>query len=586
MNKNRSYADFKNVINEKNSNSFRENSSITTRKPVSFHIEQFNLHRFEKIQAEMCTASSESDPYGQNESRKLTARVSVPMPEIDSENTLLKALEVQLQTAPSGEQSLSCTSHKAFKSDDCPNRSSLDSVKKRLITSMPQNQWPRIKSSIDTNSKITILSQLGNTIVSEMKVMSLNNNLAIYLGGYWQFVNLHSFIFAIRDRFWEHHEVLDSLSESNYRELMMKVKTTPSIIKSIDEITPNPDYINFRDGVFNLGTGKFIEQSPDHYFFNYVDVSIRDIGKGSSEYFEYYMKIASQGDTAFYTLILELVGIAISSKMIKGFFLLLGPSDSGKTQIALLIKSLLGSDNVAVIPNLNSFKKPHTTAVLKGKKACLCMDLARTHIDEESLAIIKQITGKDPVSIEKKFCDMEMLENTAKLILGANLMPPVNDPIRNDAYFRRMKIIPFRNSVPPEKQIPDIAEKMAEEKGYIVGKALEALQALRQRNYTFTEIDVDIDEYGAIEASEKRPVEAFFEECCITAPGEITFTEKFYKVFVSFCKKNKLPVQTKIAFSQEFSKHVTHLEKTHTSRQGKTLNGYRGLKIKEEFENE
>lgn len=586
MNKNHSYADFKNLINEKNSNSFRENNAITTRKPVSFHIEQFNLHRFEKFQAERYSVSSESDPYGQNEGRKLTTRVSVPMPKVDSENTLLKALEVQLQTAPPGEQSPSCTSHKAFKSDDSPKRSSLDSIKKRLITSLPKNQWPRIKSSIDTNSKITILSHLGNTIVSEMKVMSLNNNLAVYLDGYWQIVNLQSFVSAIRARFWEHQEVLDSLSESNYRELMMKVKTTPSIIKSIDEITPNPDYINFRDGVFNLDTGQFIEQSPDHHFFNYVDVSIRDIGKGSGKYFEYYMEIASQGDMAFYTLILELVGIAISSKMIKGFFLLLGPSDSGKTQIALLIKSLLGSDNVAVVPNLNSFKKTHTTSVLKGKKACLCMDLARTHIDEESLAIIKQITGKDPVSMQEKFRNLETLENTAKLILGANLMPPVNDPIRNDAYFRRMKIIPFKHSVPPGKQIPDIAEKMAEEKGYIVGKALEALQALRRRKYTFTEVDFDIDEYGAIEASEKRPIEAFLEECCMTAPGVITFTDNFYKAFECFCKKNNMPVQTKIAFSQEFSKHVAHLKKTHTSRQGKTVNGYHGLKIKEEFENE
>lgn len=498
-------------------------------------------------------------------------------------NDKLQKIHSVMKSSPSGEIYTQYINHRPIEETSPPTSSSLDVIKSRVNAVMSENQWQNIKNGVSGNTKAVVMSQLSKAIVNEMPFISINNNLAVYKKPCWRYIDFPGFVAFVRNNFWEHQDVIDSLSESNFRELMLKVKTTPKIMKKADEISSPSWYINFIDGVYDINTGQYIKQSPDHYFFNYIDVSIHEIGRGNGKYFEYYMKLASGEDEAIYSLILEMLGIIISSKMIKGFFLLLGPPDSGKTQLALLIKILLGYDNVAVVPGLNSFKKPHTTSVLKGKKACLCMDLARSCIDEESLSIIKQITGKDPISIEKKFCDIEMLENTAKLILGANLLPSVNDPIRNDAYFRRMKIIPFRYSVPPDKQIPDIAEKMAEERGYIVAKALEALNGLQKRNYEFTEVNTEIDEYGAILSSKKRPVELFFEECCLIIPEGITFTEELFCAFQLYCKRNNQTCQSKISFSQEFSKLAQNLEKVHTSRNGKTLNGYRGLQVKEDY---
>jgi putative DNA primase/helicase len=80
-----------------------------------------------------------------------------------------------------------------------------------------------------------------------------------------------------------------------------------------------------------------------------------------------------------------------------------------------------------------------------------------------NVARIKAITGEDMISAQLKYQNYFEFKPQCKLVLVTNYPPHV--PAGDDALWRRLKVLPFTVTVPEEKRVPGLAEKLLSEEG-------------------------------------------------------------------------------------------------------------------------
>lgn len=122
-----------------------------------------------------------------------------------------------------------------------------------------------------------------------------------------------------------------------------------------------------------------------------------------------------------------------------------------------------------------------------GKILAFCFELPDVPLDAESVAQIKQLTGdRNLLSSERKFCQRTQFTNQAKLLFCTNHPIRLSGEKDDTAFWNRLVLLPFENSVPVEKQDRDLLKKLQWERGWIIREALEAYRQLVQRNFQFT----------------------------------------------------------------------------------------------------
>ncbi|MHC1695853.1 MAG: hypothetical protein AB9835_11430 [Eubacteriales bacterium] len=294
---------------------------------------------------------------------------------------------------PEGEEVLNnVTHHKPFITATDKETNILVELRNRLQRAQSIADLPKITKELE-NQKAKVLAELEAIIIDNIPVICVKNDIAIYSSPIWEFVDLEAFIKIIRAKLPQYKNIFDSLLEKSMKELFLKIKTNPTIQQTWASIRKNRYMINLEDAVYDFRRQCFLEQSPDYFFFDYINVKKDEVGTGNGYFFEHYMNSVIGGDLNLYRLIMEMIAIIISPVMVKKFFLLLGDTDTGKSRIGLLLMHILNKESIASIASINSLAETHTSSVLKDKKLCLCLDLTKKFLDDDALAILRQITG-------------------------------------------------------------------------------------------------------------------------------------------------------------------------------------------------
>lgn len=140
---------------------------------------------------------------------------------------------------------------------------------------------------------------------------------------------------------------------------------------------------------------------------------------------------------------------------------------------------------------------------------------AALQLDSKAIGTIKQLTGDDLIRGEFKYKDAFTFENTAKLLFVSNYPLQIPNQYQETALLNRLIVIPCRNPVPQEQQIPALHTWLHREAGYIVNLALEALRELEDRNGVFTPL-AENDCLSLIRMSdEEEQIRDFVHDCCI-----------------------------------------------------------------------
>ncbi|MDP4117605.1 MAG: phage/plasmid primase, P4 family [Bacillota bacterium] len=345
--------------------------------------------------------------------------------------------------------------------------------------------------------------------------------------------------------------------------------------KNIRDLNANPFIINLRNGLYNVLEDTLTDHSPD--YCSTVQLGVSYDRDAKCPRFEQFLAESMDGDMGQVQLIQEMLGyFLIPINSAQKCFVVVGAGGAGKSVLLRVLNEiLLGKKNVSNV-SWQALNERFKTAELFGKLANIFADLPTKNIDDNG--IFKALVGEDYLTVEKKNKNPFSFQSTARLLFSCNSIPK-NYGDRSEGFYRRLIIIRFNHTVPPDKRDPHLIDKFRDEADGIFMFALAGLKKLLISGYNFDETDINRAELQKYR-EDSDSVLSFVKECCeIDVSYEVGSTEIF-NTYKNYCEECGLkPYSQKAFVGQLTTSYPTIAKGIDTTGRRRILTGIRLGKI-------
>ena len=317
-----------------------------------------------------------------------------------------------------------------------------------------------------------------------------------------------------------------------------------------------PNYIAFRNGIYNVLDDSFSPFSPEYVITNMIPWDWNP-----NAYYELTDQILnniSVHDSAIRSLLEEMIGSCMyrSNALAGGkAFILTGTGANGKSTFLDMVKRLLGIQNISVL-DLKKLNDRFSTVMMFGKVANIGDDISDEFVVDT--AEFKKIVTGQSIDAEHKGQPKFNFDPYCKLLFSANSIPRIGKGRDSGAILRRLVIVPFNARFTPDSPDykPFIGEDLQcqESMEYMIQIGLQGLKrVLETRQYTTNEaMQEELIEYE----ESNNPVIGFFREAEndeVKIEDEVT--NVVYRKYNEWCISNSLQPLSNGEFSKQVKKH-------------------------------
>lgn len=252
-----------------------------------------------------------------------------------------------------------------------------------------------------------------------------------------------------------------------------------------------------------------------------------------------------------------------------------GSGSNGKGTVVNTIMNMLGTDYAfKAPPDLLMAKRgnehPTERASLFGKRLVVAIETAEgARLDE---AMIKELTGSDPISARRMREDFWQFDPTHKTWLVTNHKPVVRGT--DHAIWRRLRLVPFVVTIEESKAVKDMPEQLAAEYPGILAWCIRGCLEWQRagRLEAPEEVSAATSEYRESEDA----LRAFIEECAETGKAFDESASLMYLGYHLWAKESgEQPVSQRRFGPAMVDRGFT--------RYKDSVKRYRGIKLREEF---
>lgn len=312
--------------------------------------------------------------------------------------------------------------------------------------------------------------------------------------------------------------------------------------------------INMKNGLYNWQTREFKPHTYEYKSLIQIPVEF-DINATCPTIETVFHEIIPE---KYYELCLEYIGYLLyRSYSIQSSLLLYGPGGTGKSVFLQVLKNFVGEKNCISYSLQKLVESKYALGDLYNKLLNECGDLDATAISKTG--VFKAASGRDILTIDRKYKDAIKFINFAKFVFSTNIIPPVND--NSDGFSRRVIIIMFLRKYLKEEYDYNRIEKMnsKEELSGLFNLVIAKLPALIERSY-FTN-QPSPDESQTLYMAASNPLLVFARQCIFEDPNSYgMFKSSLYMEYVKFCQKYKTTPLVYNDFNKEIQKHATYLK--------------------------
>lgn len=339
-----------------------------------------------------------------------------------------------------------------------------------------------------------------------------------------------------------------------------------------DRLDIDPYILNLKNGLYNIKTKELKEHSSE--ILSTIQLNVKFNSDAMGLVFDKFINEAVPNKENL-LLVQEMMGYSLTAfNNAKKAFIFNGKGDTGKTTVLNIIEDMVTSTHISNIP-IQGLGDRFNTAELFGKLVNIYADLPSTPIRDGSM--LKVLTGNDKVQAERKGQNPFTFRNQAKFIFSCNGLPP-NYGDRSEAFYNRLIIIPFDNSVPKENQDPHLRDKLNKELDYIFQWALEGLERLISNDFIFTENQATLEAVAEYKINSNSAL-MFINECCELDPEEYISSSDIFEAYKIYCDDNRFSAMSSTTFSKEIERGNEGIIEKVRRIPGTNIRAFKGLKL-------
>jgi putative DNA primase/helicase len=301
-----------------------------------------------------------------------------------------------------------------------------------------------------------------------------------------------------------------------------------------DELDKDPWLLNVQNGTLDLRTGELLPHNQKHLITKMIMADY--IPEAECPVWLKFIREIMNCNVELMRFVQAAVGWAISGDISEQtMFILFGSGANGKSTFLNTLSYVLG--NYSMSTQTETFMKrgneqlSNDIARLRGARFVTTAesDLGR----RLSEPIIKQITGNDLMTARFLYGEYFSFTPTFKIFMATNHKPVIKGT--DHGIWRRIKLIPFTNIVPPEKQNKHLEEKLRAEASGILNWLLEGFAIWQEKGLIVPEVvSSATDEYR----SEMDAIGNFLRERCIQGDGCSIRSRELFKNYQDWCDEN------------------------------------------------
>jgi putative DNA primase/helicase len=332
-----------------------------------------------------------------------------------------------------------------------------------------------------------------------------------------------------------------SAAETRIRAMLELAKSEVPVLP--DELDADPWVLNCENGTIDLvGSGELLPHRREDLITKLVPVEY-DPGAKAPTWEALLERVLPNAEIrAFFK---RLCGYALTGDTGEHVLpLLYGTGANGKSTVLNALLDALGDYAGQAAPDLLLAKQnshPTELADLFGKRLVAAIEVEDGRRLAESL--VKQLTGGDRVKARKMRQDFWEFSPTHKVFMAVNHKPTVRGT--DTAIWRRIRLIPFTETIPPAEQDKRLPEKLRRERAGILAWAVEGcLEWQREGLQAPDEVRKATREYRA----EMDVIAAFIDEECIVAEHAAATAKALYSAYKAWCEENGEKPETQRRF--------------------------------------
>ena len=342
----------------------------------------------------------------------------------------------------------------------------------------------------------------------------------------------------------------DFFTDYRRKEVISFVKNYEPIKIDRHVLNKPPNHlIPLKNGVYDRKQKKLLGHSEDFIFLYQLPVNFNPDAK--PEKFLNFLNNACNTDDI--PSLQEFFGDCLQpTYKYKKAVMLVGPTNTGKSQMLSLLGVFLGENNISNVSLHDLCHDRFAKSGLYGKLANICADLGDQGIKSSRTFLL--ITGDDILRMQEKHKAHFNGRSYAKLIFSCNKIPQSEN--QTSAYYERWLIIEFSFQIEKEERIPRFYETLAteEELSGILNWALEGLERLEQ-NKTYTQI-FTTEHVKEFMESHLEPIPLFVKEHISKDKDGIILKSDLYKKYIEYCNYKNYPKKSDNHFSRIIKKYL------------------------------
>ncbi len=302
--------------------------------------------------------------------------------------------------------------------------------------------------------------------------------------------------------------------------------------------------INLENGLLDVKTRKLIPHTPA--FLSTARIPITYDPQAKCPKIQKFLGDILRPEDV--KVILEFFGyILIPDYSIPVVLILLGAGSNGKTQLLRLLGQFIGRGNYVSISLQDIENNSFAVANLEGKLVNIQGDLSSQWLS--GVGRLKQLSGQDPISANRKYKDPLHFDNFARLVFASNKPPEIEEDTL--AIWRRILPLDLPNKFEGEKDIKNYIHTIVtpQELSGLLNLALDGLQQLLTKgDFSY---QGSYDDRSRQYTIASKPARAFVEERCDVGAEFKILKDELYEAYKVFCDEHRVQLSGDSQFAKE-----------------------------------